>query len=106
VQAGEQIANFVQTTSASGHLIQLFFDEKTSSLLLLINKYSTPDKEFETKYYYSNREKREGILIPTKFKIEYKTTSKGEIPKIIFEYIDVVDFKINPKLDEKMFEIK
>lgn len=38
-QAGDQTANFIQTKSAGGHLIQLFFDEKTNSLLLMIEKY-------------------------------------------------------------------
>lgn len=104
-QAGEQIANLVQTNSAGGHVFQLFFDEKTSNLLLMIEKWKESDRDYEVKYYFSNREKRGDVLIPTKVKIEHKVTSAGQSPKIAFEYIDVVGFEVNPVIKPEIFKV-
>jgi hypothetical protein len=105
-KAGEQTANFVQVKSVGGHLFQLFFDEKTNNLLLMIEKFKESEKVFETKYYYSNREKRDNILIPTKIKVERKITDTGQTPKTVYEYIEVVGFEVNPEIKKDLFEIK
>lgn len=104
-QAGEQIANLVQTKSVGGHVFQLFFDEKTSNLLLMIEKWKESDRDYEAKYYFSNREKRGDILIPTKVKVERKVTPAGQSPKINFEYVDVVGFEINPTIKPDTFKV-
>lgn len=105
-QAGERIASFVQLTTANGRTIQMFFDEKTNYLLLMIEKFKKSEREYENKYYFSNREERSGVLVPTKFKIEHKVTLKGESPITFFEYIELESFEANPKIDNKIFEIK
>lgn len=72
--------------------------------MLLIDKYSTSTQESETKYYYSKREKRNGFFIPTKFKIEYKSTIKGKTPEITFDYIDLADFQVNQPVKPEIFK--
>lgn len=104
-QAGKQTANLVQTKSAGGHVFQLFFEEKSNILLLMIEKWKESDRDYEAKYYFSSREKRGGVLIPTKIKIERKVTSKGQSPKIAFEYIDVVGFEVNPAIKSEIFKV-
>lgn len=104
-QAGEQIANFVQTTSASGRTIQLFFDEKTNDLLLMIEKFKKPGRDFERKLYYSNRENRNGVVMPTKIKIEHKITVTGQPPLTLYEYVDLLGFEPNPTIKPEIFKV-
>lgn len=104
-QAGEQTAQVLQTTTAGGRNLQLFFDEKTSHLLLMIEKYKGQGKEFVRKCYYSNREKRNGILIPTKVRMEHKVIKPGEDPLSLFYYLDLIDFETNPTVKPEIFKI-
>lgn len=105
-QAGEQIASVVETKSASGRVFQLLFDEKTSNLLMTIEKSKTSKGDSEVRYYYSDREKKDNVLIPTKIKIEYKfTPNAGEPPKIFYVYIDIVSFELNPEVKPELFKV-
>lgn len=98
-------ANVVDTTSESGRLIRLLFDSKTNQLLLLIEKFKGFDGDYENNYYYSNREIVDKILIPKKIKVENKFTPTGKDTRITYQYIDVVEFKINPKFKPNFFDV-
>lgn len=104
-QSASGEANIIDTTSASGRSIRLFFDVKTNQLLMLIEKYTGFDGDYETKYYYSNREAADGVLIPKKIKVEHKYTATGKAAKVTYSYIDVVEFKINPKFKPNFFDV-
>ena len=105
-QAGEQTANLVETKSPGGHSVQLFFDEKTNFLLLMIEKYNESGKDFENKYYYTDRQKMGGLLIPTKVKVERKVTPTGQSSRTAFEYINIESIEVNPAIKPETFKIK
>lgn len=106
-KAGEQIANIVKTKSTNGDDVQLFFDEKTSNLLMMIVKGTQPFGDYEDRYYYSNREKKADVLIPTKVKIERKfTPNNGGNQSVTYKYIDIVGFEVNPEIKKDLFDIK
>lgn len=105
-QAANGEANIVETTSASGRLIHLFFDSKTNQLLMMTEKYKSFDGDYETKYYYSNRESVSGVLIPKKIKVEHKYTATGKEAKVTNTYIEIVEFKVNPKFKSNLFDVK
>lgn len=105
-ESAKRTALVVEAKSKNEREYRLFFDSETNSLLLMIEKYTFWDVEYETKYYYSNRDQFSGLLIPKNIKIELKVAPKGEETKIFYETIEILDFQLNPKLDEKMFEIK
>lgn len=104
-ESANREANIVDTTSESGHSIRLLFDSKTSQLLVMTEKFKGFDGDYENNYYYSNREKVDGVLIPKKIKVEHKFTPTGKVPNVTFAYIDVVEFKINPKFKPNLFDI-
>lgn len=104
-QSANGEASIVDTTSASGRKIRLFFDAKTNQLLMMIEKYKFFDGDYENKYYYTNRELTSGVLIPKKIKVERKFTPTGKEAKVTYAYIDVVDFKINPKFKPNLFDV-
>lgn len=98
-------ANIIDTTTSGGHALRLFFDSKNNHLLMMIEKYAFFDGDYETKYYYSNRELTDNVLIPRKIKVEHKFTPTGKEPRITFKYIEVVDFKINAKPKPNLFDV-
>lgn len=104
-QAGEQTANLIATKSPGGRIIQLFFDEKTSSLLLMIEKYNESGKDFENRYYYSDRQKMGDLLIPMKVKVEHKVTPAGQPTHTFFEYINIESVEVNPTIKPDIFKI-
>lgn len=98
-------ANIVDTTSASGRSIRLLFDSKTNQLLSMFEKFKGFDGDYENNYYYSNRELMDKVLIPKKIKVEHKFTPPGKDAKVSYTYIDVLDFKINPKFKSNLFDV-
>jgi len=103
-------ASVVEVKPIGGKTYRLFFDTETNYLLLMITSEKLKNgrlvRDFETKYYFSERELIDGVLIPKKIKIEKKITFKGKAPIVQFFIIEILDFKLNPTLDEKGFDIK
>lgn len=104
-QSSSGEANVVETTTAGGRSIRLFFDSKTSHLLMMIENYKFFDGDYETKYYYSNRELAGNVLIPKKIKVEHRFTPTGRETRVTHTYIDVVQLLINPKLKPNLFDV-
>ncbi len=104
-KSADRTANVVDTISANGREIRLLFDSETHHLLMMIEKYKGFDGEYETKYYYSDRELTDNILIPKKIKVEHKYTQTGKEAKITYKYLEVAEFKINPKFKSNLFDI-
>lgn len=111
-KSGSQVANVVDVTSPSGTAYRLLFDSETNYLLMMMESHegqsmSGVDGTYETKLYFSNRKKIDNVLIPTQIKIEYKFIPKTDKePKISYEIIDILEFKLNPEFKKDMFEIK
>jgi hypothetical protein len=105
-QSSNQTANVVDVKAKNGKSYRLLFDSQTNYLLMMIENYKGDDGDYEIKYYYSNREKVNNVLIPKKIKVESKFTSTGKEPRISYSTIDVLEFKLNPELKESIFEIK
>lgn len=103
-------ANVVDVKPSDGKTYRLLFDSETNHLLMMIVSHKETNDRFvgdvEAKYYFSERELIGGVLIPKKIKVEKKATPEGKSPITGFSNIEIVDFKLNPKLDEKIFEIK
>ena len=104
-KSADREANVVDTTTESGHSIRLLFDSETSLLLLMIEKYKSFDGDYETKYYYSDRELVDNVLIPKKIKVEHKYTPTGKDTRVSYRYNDIVEFKINPKFKPNLFDV-
>lgn len=109
-KSNDKTANIVDVNPSNGKIYRLLFDSETNYLLILIVSFKETNERFvgdvETKYYFSERELIGGVLIPRKIKVERKSTPEGKPPVIRFSNIEIVDFKINPTLDEKLFNIK
>ncbi len=103
-------ANVVEVKPIGGTTYRLFFDTETNYLLMMITSEKVNNGRFvgdvETKYYFSERELIDGILIPKKIKVEKKATPEGKAPIARYSVFEILDFKLNPTLDEKKFRIK
>lgn len=109
-KSNDKTANVIDVKPANGKTYRLLFDSETNHLLMMIVTHKEINDRFvgdvEEKYYFSERELVGGVLIPKKIKVEKKATPDGESPVVKFFNIEIVDFKLNPKFDEKIFEIK
>lgn len=109
-KSNDKTANVIEVKPANGKTYRLLFDTETNYLLMMIVSHKEINDRFvgdvEEKYYFSERELTNGLLIPKKIKIEKKATPKGESPVVKFFNVEIVDFKLNPKFSEKIFEIK
>ncbi len=103
-------ANVVDVKPIGEKTYRLFFDTETNYLLLMIVSQKVNNGRFvgdvETKYYFSERKVVNGVLIPKKIKVEKKATPKGKAPVVKLSIVEILDFKLNPTLDEKKFNIK
>lgn len=106
VKASNTLTTVVDVVTGNSHLLRLFFDSKTNYLLLMIETYTFWDGDYENKYYYSNRELINNVLIPRKIKVENKFTPTGKEPRISYVNIDILEFKLNPEFKKDTFEIK
>ena len=109
-KSNDKTANVIDVKTADGKTYRLLFDSETNYLLMMIVSFRETNDRFvgdiENKYYFSERELTGGLLIPKKIKVEEKSTPEGKSPVVKFLNIEIVDFKLNPKFDEKIFEIK
>lgn len=109
-KSNDRTANVIDVKPASGKTYRLLFDSETNYLLMMIVSFKVNNDsgvgDIEEKYYFSERELTDGLLIPKKIKVEKKTTPEGKSPIVRFSNIEILDFKLNPKFDEKIFEIK
>lgn len=109
-KSNDKTANVIDVKSTGGKTYRMLFDSETSYLLMMIVSSRESNPRFtgnvETKYYFSERELTGGVLIPKKIKIEEKITPDGKPTVLKYSNIEVVDFKLNPKFDEKTFAIK
>lgn len=103
-------ANVVEVKPIGDKTYRLFFDTETNYLMMMITNQKEDNGyfvgEIETKYYFSERELIDGVLIPKKIKVEKKGTPEGKAPIVQFFIYEILDFKLNPTLDEKGFNIK
>ena len=72
---------------------------------MMIEKYTYFDGDYEIKYYYSNHELVNDVLIPKKIKVEYRFTPTGKETRVTYKYNEVLDFKINPKFKPNLFDV-
>jgi hypothetical protein len=109
-KSNDKIANVTDVKSANGKTYRLLFDSETNYLLMMIVSFKRTDQFFtgdqEMKYYFSQRETVDGILIPRKVKVENKQTAKGQPSKTSFLNLEILEFKINPEFKKDLFEIK
>jgi hypothetical protein len=109
-KSNDKTANVIDVKPANGRNYRLLFDTETNHLLMMIVSFKETNERFvgdvEEKYYFSERELINGILIPKKIKVEKKATPQGKEAIIKFSNIEIVDFKINPEFKKDMFEIK
>lgn len=109
-KSNDRMANVIDVKPSNGKTYRLLFDSKTNYLLMMIVSHKETNDRFvgdvEEKYYFSERELTDGLLIPKKIKVEKKATPEGKSPVVKFFNIEILDFKLNPKFDEKIFAIK
>ena len=107
-KSNDKTANVIDVKPANGKTYRLLFDLETNHLLMMIVSHRETNDRFvgdvEEKYYFSERELVDGILVPKKIKVEKKATPEGKSPTTGFLNIEIVDFKLNPKLDEKFLK--
>jgi hypothetical protein len=103
-------ANVVDVKPANGKTYRLLFDTETNYLLMMIVSHKESNERFvgdvEEKYYFSERELINGILIPKKIKVEKKATPEGKVAITGFSNIEILEFKINPEFKKDLFDIK
>lgn len=99
-KSGDQTADVLETSVADTYKIKLFFDQKTSQLLLMSAKFNEPKtgEEIERKYFFSDYKVENGINFAHKVIIH----ENGEI----IEERDIKKVELNPKLESKFFEVK
>jgi hypothetical protein len=109
-KSNDKTANVVDVKPSDGKTYRLLFDSETNYLLMLIVTHKETNDRFvgdvEEKYYFLERELIGGVLIPKKIKVEKKATPVGKSPITGVSNIEILDFKLNPTLDEKIFKIK
>lgn len=105
-EVSKRFANIIDVKSKNGSNFRLLFDSETSLLLMMIESFKGEDGNYETKFYFSNKEVIDNVLIPKRIKVENKFTPTGKEPKISLRNIEILEFKLNPELKESMFEIK
>ena len=109
-KSNDKTANVIDVKPTNGKIYRLLFDSETNLLLMMIVSFKESNERFngdvEEKYYFSERELINGVLIPKKIKVEQKATPLGQAPITKFSNIEIVDFQLNPTLNEKNFEIK
>ncbi|HRH43976.1 MAG TPA: hypothetical protein PKY82_20255 [Pyrinomonadaceae bacterium] len=92
-ESSNRIANVVDVKSKNERNYRFLFDTETNLLLMTIETFKGTDGDYEIKYYYSNREKVDGLLIPKKIKAEQRITSAGKEPRISYSNIEILEFK-------------
>ena len=109
-KSNDKTANVIDVKPSNGKTYRLLFDSETNHLLMMIVSHKETNDRFvgdvEAKYYYSERKLIGGVLVPTQIKVEKKATPSGQSPVIKFSNIEILDFKLNPTLDDKIFKIK
>lgn len=105
-EASNRTADVIDFKSKDGKDYRLLFDSETNYLLLMIESFKGEDGNYETKYYYSNRELVDKVLIPKKIKVEHKFTPIGKATRVSYRSLEVVDFELNPEFKKDLFEIK
>lgn len=109
-KSNDKIANVVDVKPSNGKTYRLLFDSETNYLLMMIVSFKETNDRFvgdvEEKYYYSERKRFGDVLVPTKIKVEKRATPAGQSPVVKFSNIEILAFALNPKFDEKVFEIK
>ena len=104
--SADRFAEVVDVRSRNNRNYRLLFDTEMNYLLMMIVSFKGSDGDYETKHYYSNREKIGGVLIPKTIKVENKHTPTGESPRISHLNIEIEDFGLNPEFKKNMFDIK
>lgn len=125
-QAGDKRANILeyvptdkekaqQKKHKSTGKMRLFFDEKSHLLLMLTSELLVKKSNIKTKYFFSDYEEKDGILVAKRINTETITSNDEGVEfagkktvrgssKTISEII--VKFKINPTFKKGTFEVK
>ncbi len=96
--------------------IRLFFDEETNRLLMITSEVSNPRSEVKSKYFFSDYQKKAGLLFAKKinsetvFKIKHETVLLGQQvvateSKTISESI-ITKLKIGAKFNKDTFKFR
>lgn len=92
-------AEVIEAVSSGKVKYRLFFDAETHLLLLMTQSWTNKDnKQKENKYFFSNYQEKDGLLIATKI----ITENDGEV----VEEKEIKDLKVNPKFKSDFFEVK
>ncbi len=92
-------AEIIEAVSSSKTSYRLFFDSETHLLLLMTESWTDKDnKQNENKYFFSNYQEKNGLLIATNI----ITERNGEVT----EEKEIKELKINPNFKSDVFEIK
>lgn len=92
-------AEVIEAVSPNKARYRLFFDPETHLLLLMTENWTDKNnKQNENKYFFSNHQEKDGLLIATKI----ITEENGEV----VEEKEIKDLKINPNFKSDLFEVK
>ena len=92
-------AEIIEAVSPGKTKYRLFFDTETHLLLLMTQSWTGKDnKQNETKYFFSNYQEKDGLLIATKIITERNDE--------VVEEKEIKDLKVNPTFKPAWFDIK
>jgi hypothetical protein len=98
-QSANQKANVIEGISKSGTKYQLFFDEKTNLILMMIKSWKDKsENQITQKYFYSDFKEFDGLYFSTKVKVEQNNS--------IIEEQTIKSVKVNPKFKDNFFDVK
>ena len=86
--------------------VRLFFDEKSKLLLLMLVEINIPNSPAQVKYYFSDYQEIDGLLVAKKINTEAIATNKDGSKYRVIQQITVTDFKLNPVFKAGTFAVK
>lgn len=91
-------AEVIEAVTRSQVKYRLFFDVDTHLLLMMTENWSEENRPTENKYFFSNYQDKEGLLIATKI----ITERNGKVA----QEKQIKDLKVNPTFKPGLFEVK
>ena len=97
-KSGDQTADVLETSTAEGYKVKLFFDQETRLLLLMTAGFVEPKtgEQIEHKYFFSDYKEENGVNFAHKVIVH----ENGEI----IEERDVKAIELNSKLESNFFK--
>lgn len=101
------VLEIVQPEKIKEHgFIKLFFDEKSKLLLMMLLEIKVQNGTSQAKYYFSDYQEMDGLLVAKKINTEAIVTKKDGSKQRTIQKITVKDFKINPVFKAGTFAVK